>query len=84
MTLLRELGKVSELWLNNTGDGDNFNFRYKLKALRGTGSTYRQSGHVSTLQAGEGSVAAEERTNDAPKLCENNVVFLEDEVSEKG
>ncbi|KAB5519539.1 hypothetical protein DKX38_023858 [Salix brachista] len=40
-------------------------------------------GHVSTLQAGEGSVAAEERTNEAPKLCENNNVFLEDEVSEK-
>ncbi|KAG6744872.1 hypothetical protein POTOM_051512 [Populus tomentosa] len=40
-------------------------------------------GHVGTLQAGEGSVAAEERTNEAPKLCENNNVFLEDEVSEK-
>ncbi|KAF9664776.1 hypothetical protein SADUNF_Sadunf16G0053100 [Salix dunnii] len=40
-------------------------------------------GHVSTLQAGEGSVAAEERTNEAPKLCENNNVFLENEVSEK-
>ncbi|KAJ6316613.1 hypothetical protein OIU78_019821 [Salix suchowensis] len=37
-------------------------------------------GHASTLQAGEGSVAAEERINEAPKLCENNNVFLEDEV----
>ncbi|OAY40615.1 uncharacterized protein LOC110623044 [Manihot esculenta] len=38
---------------------------------------------VSTLQAGEGSVAAEERTNEVPKMCENNNGFLEDEVSEK-
>ncbi|CAK7342308.1 unnamed protein product [Dovyalis caffra] len=41
------------------------------------------SGHVGTLQAGEGSVAAEERTNEVPKMCENNNGFLEDEVSEK-
>ena len=40
-------------------------------------------GNACSLQAGEGSVAAEERTNEAPKLCENNNVFLEDEVSEK-
>ncbi|XP_050228864.1 uncharacterized protein LOC126678040 [Mercurialis annua] len=38
---------------------------------------------VTTLQAGEGSVAAEERTNEVPKMCENNNGFLEDEVSEK-
>ncbi|KAG8648838.1 uncharacterized protein LOC110620724 [Manihot esculenta] len=37
----------------------------------------------SNLQAGEGSVAAEERTDEAPKMCENNNGFLEDEVSEK-
>ncbi|KAH7554267.1 hypothetical protein ACOSP7_028618 [Xanthoceras sorbifolium] len=37
----------------------------------------------STLQAGEGSVAAEERTNEVPKTCENNNGFLEDEISEK-
>ncbi|KAJ9184673.1 hypothetical protein P3X46_004377 [Hevea brasiliensis] len=41
------------------------------------------SDSVSTLQAGEGSVAAEERTNEVPKTCENNNGFLEDEVSEK-
>lgn len=41
------------------------------------------SGNVSTLQAGEGSVAAEERINEVPKMCENNNRFLEDEVSEK-
>ncbi|KAK6232300.1 hypothetical protein QQP08_016505 [Theobroma cacao] len=41
------------------------------------------SGNVSTLQAGEGSVAAEERTSDVPKACENTNGFLEDEVSEK-
>ncbi|XP_061965812.1 uncharacterized protein LOC133689787 [Populus nigra] len=41
------------------------------------------SGHVGTLQAGEGSVAAEERTNEVPKMCENNNGFLEDEVSQK-
>uniref|UniRef100_A0A2P2KQY3 E3 ubiquitin-protein ligase RMA n=1 Tax=Rhizophora mucronata TaxID=61149 RepID=A0A2P2KQY3_RHIMU len=41
------------------------------------------SGNVSTLQTGEGSVAAEERTNEVPKMCENNSGFLEDEVSEK-
>ncbi|XWS56181.1 hypothetical protein CRYUN_Cryun09bG0064300 [Craigia yunnanensis] len=41
------------------------------------------SGNVSSLQAGEGSVAAEERTSDVPKACENTNGFLEDEVSEK-
>ncbi|XWS66462.1 hypothetical protein CRYUN_Cryun05aG0201500 [Craigia yunnanensis] len=41
------------------------------------------SGNVNTLQAGEGSVAAEERTSDVPKACENTNGFLEDEVSEK-
>ncbi|XP_065856153.1 uncharacterized protein [Euphorbia lathyris] len=41
------------------------------------------SDSMSTLQAGEGSVAAEERTNEVPKMCENNNGFLEDEVSEK-
>ncbi|EEF31679.1 rnf5, putative [Ricinus communis] len=41
------------------------------------------SDSVSTLQAGEGSVAAEERTNEVPKMCENNNGFLEDDVSEK-
>lgn len=41
------------------------------------------SDSVSTLQAGEGSVTAEERTNEVPKMCENNNGFLEDEVSEK-
>ncbi|XWS59267.1 hypothetical protein CRYUN_Cryun08bG0106600 [Craigia yunnanensis] len=41
------------------------------------------SGNVSALQAGEGSVAAEERTSDVPKACETTNGFLEDEVSEK-
>ncbi|XP_022766829.1 uncharacterized protein LOC111311586 isoform X2 [Durio zibethinus] len=41
------------------------------------------SGNVSTLHAGEGSVAAEERTSDIPKACENTNGFLEEEVSEK-
>ncbi|KAJ9181182.1 hypothetical protein P3X46_009337 [Hevea brasiliensis] len=41
------------------------------------------SDSVSTLQAGEGSVTAEERINEVPKTCENNNGFLEDEVSEK-
>ncbi|OMO68938.1 Zinc finger, RING-type [Corchorus olitorius] len=40
------------------------------------------SGNVSTLQAGEGSVTAEERTSDVPKACENTNGFLEDEVTE--
>ncbi|XP_022746954.1 E3 ubiquitin-protein ligase RMA3-like isoform X2 [Durio zibethinus] len=41
------------------------------------------SGNVSTLQSGEGSVAAEERTTDVPKSFETTNGFLEDEVSEK-
>ncbi|GAV63970.1 zf-C3HC4_2 domain-containing protein [Cephalotus follicularis] len=41
------------------------------------------SGNVSTLHAGEGSIAAEERTNEVPKTCENNHGFLEDNVLEK-
>ncbi|KAJ6746124.1 hypothetical protein OIU74_028726 [Salix koriyanagi] len=41
------------------------------------------SGHIGTLQAGEGSVAAEERTNEVSKMCENNNGFLEDEMSQQ-
>ncbi|XP_061346401.1 uncharacterized protein LOC133292043 [Gastrolobium bilobum] len=41
------------------------------------------SGNGSILQAGEGSVAAEERTEEVPKACENNNGFTEDETSEK-
>lgn len=41
------------------------------------------SGDISTLQAGEGSVPAEERRNETPKTCENNNGILEDENSEK-
>lgn len=37
---------------------------------------YRQVRAVS-------SVAAEEKSNEAPKTCKNNNVFLEDEVSDK-
>ncbi|GLT27136.1 hypothetical protein SLA2020_021620 [Shorea laevis] len=40
-------------------------------------------GNISTLQAGEGSVAAEERINDVTKMCENSNGFLEDNVLEK-
>ena len=40
------------------------------------------SGHVGTLQADEGNVAAEERTNEASKMYGNNNGFLEDEVRE--
>ncbi|PPD90569.1 hypothetical protein GOBAR_DD12497 [Gossypium barbadense] len=36
----------------------------------------------NTLQAGEGSVTAEERTSDVPKVCETTNGFLEDEVLE--
>ncbi|KAJ0027609.1 hypothetical protein Pint_36398 [Pistacia integerrima] len=41
------------------------------------------SANGSILQAGEGSVTAEERTNEVPKTCENNHAFLEDEVLDK-
>ncbi|KAJ0088989.1 hypothetical protein Patl1_32939 [Pistacia atlantica] len=41
------------------------------------------SANGSILQAGEGSVTAEERTNEVPKTCENNHGFLEDEVLDK-
>ncbi|KAK9921659.1 hypothetical protein M0R45_030161 [Rubus argutus] len=40
------------------------------------------SGTSSILQAGEGSVAAEGRINDVPKLCENINGILENETSE--
>ncbi|KAE8733973.1 hypothetical protein F3Y22_tig00000913pilonHSYRG00025 [Hibiscus syriacus] len=40
------------------------------------------SGGVNTMQAGEGRVAAEERTSDVPKACEATNGFLEDVVSE--
>ncbi|XP_048426475.1 ORC ubiquitin ligase 1-like [Pyrus x bretschneideri] len=39
------------------------------------------SGNSSTLQPGEGSVTAEERTSDASKTCENNNGILENENS---
>ncbi|KAF5750654.1 hypothetical protein HS088_TW03G00993 [Tripterygium wilfordii] len=41
------------------------------------------SGNMTTLHAGEGSVAAEDRTTEVPKMCETNNGFLEDEASEK-
>ncbi|CAN1278120.1 E3 ubiquitin-protein ligase RMA3 [Linum perenne] len=41
------------------------------------------SGSVGGLLAGEGSIAAEERANEDPKMCENGSGFLEDKVSEK-
>ncbi|XP_030452952.1 uncharacterized protein LOC115674635 [Syzygium oleosum] len=37
----------------------------------------------TSLQAGEGSVAAEERVTDIPKVCENNTNFLEDGATDK-
>ncbi|KAF8019814.1 hypothetical protein BT93_G0491 [Corymbia citriodora subsp. variegata] len=37
----------------------------------------------TSLQAGEGSVAAEERVSDVPKVCENNTNFLEDGATDK-
>ncbi|KAE8664199.1 omega-6 desaturase, endoplasmic reticulum [Hibiscus syriacus] len=40
------------------------------------------SGGVNTMQAGEGSVAAEERTIDVLKACEATHGFLEDGISE--
>ncbi|XVE75736.1 hypothetical protein DITRI_Ditri12bG0116700 [Diplodiscus trichospermus] len=53
------------------------NFSLELDQFMGN------SVNMSTLQAGEGSVAAEERPSDVPKACENTKGFLEDEVSEK-
>lgn len=41
------------------------------------------SGHGSALQAGEGSVAAEERMEEAPKACENVNGVAENEGSQK-
>ncbi|XP_044509186.1 uncharacterized protein LOC123228054 [Mangifera indica] len=41
------------------------------------------SANGSILQAGEGSVTAEERTNEVPKTCENHHGFLEEDVSDK-
>ncbi|XP_062004170.1 uncharacterized protein LOC133721542 [Rosa rugosa] len=41
------------------------------------------SGTSSILQAGEGSVAAEERSNDVPKKCENINGILENETTEE-
>ncbi|CAI0402780.1 unnamed protein product [Linum tenue] len=40
------------------------------------------SAALSGLQAGEGSVAAEERSNEDLKMCENSNLFLEDQVTE--
>ncbi|KAK3446835.1 uncharacterized ATP-dependent helicase IRC20 [Eucalyptus grandis] len=37
----------------------------------------------TSLQAGEGSVTAEERASDVPKVCENNTNFLEDGATDK-
>lgn len=41
------------------------------------------SGDLSTLQTGEGSMPAEERMNEAPKTCDNKNGILEDEKFEK-
>ncbi|PON44486.1 Cdk-activating kinase assembly factor [Parasponia andersonii] len=40
------------------------------------------SSNATTLQAGEGSVDAVERTSELPKTCENNNGILEEEASE--
>ncbi|KAL5545446.1 hypothetical protein UlMin_005133 [Ulmus minor] len=40
------------------------------------------SGSANTLQAGEGSVDAEERTNELLKTCENNNGILDEQASE--
>ncbi|XP_024922172.1 uncharacterized protein LOC107432316 isoform X2 [Ziziphus jujuba] len=40
------------------------------------------SGNANTLQAGEGSVATGERSNELPKTCENSNGILEEETSE--
>lgn len=40
------------------------------------------SSNATTLQAGEGSVDAVERTNELPKTCENNNGVLEEDASE--
>ncbi|KAJ7975992.1 E3 ubiquitin-protein ligase RNF5 [Quillaja saponaria] len=41
------------------------------------------SGNGSTLQAGEGSVAAEGRAEELPKMCEHNKGVTENEMSDK-
>ncbi|KAF5747729.1 hypothetical protein HS088_TW05G00456 [Tripterygium wilfordii] len=41
------------------------------------------SANMTSLHAGEGSVAAEDRTTEVPKMCETNNGLLEDDVSEK-
>ncbi|XP_030525869.1 uncharacterized protein LOC115737718 [Rhodamnia argentea] len=41
------------------------------------------SGNVTTLHTGEGSVPAEDRLGEGPKVCENNASFLIDAKSEK-
>ncbi|EXC30849.1 E3 ubiquitin-protein ligase RMA3 [Morus notabilis] len=55
---------------------DTQNLSMELNHLMVNSST------ASTLQAGEGSVDAEVRTNELPKTCENNNGFLEEEDSE--
>ncbi|KAL9368802.1 hypothetical protein Peur_040001 [Populus x canadensis] len=75
------LGKLSKSGLNN-GDGDNFKLHNKLKASVELNQLMGDSVHVGTLQADEGNVAAEERTNEASKMSGNNNGFLEDEVRE--
>ncbi|KAF7850096.1 hypothetical protein BT93_L5861 [Corymbia citriodora subsp. variegata] len=41
------------------------------------------SGNITTSHAGEGSVPAEDRLAEGPKVCENNASFLVDTKSEK-
>ncbi|KAJ8900067.1 hypothetical protein K2173_024183 [Erythroxylum novogranatense] len=41
------------------------------------------SGNMSTLQTGEGSVTAEGRRDEVSKMCENNNGYLENQVLEK-
>ncbi|XP_050381106.1 uncharacterized protein LOC126798242 [Argentina anserina] len=64
-----------------------FGRRWPLPGGRNVSSELNQltvnSGNTSILQAGEGSVAAEERSNDVPKKCENVNGILENETSEE-
>lgn len=44
--------------------------------------SFENLGNASTMQAGEGSVAAGDRINEDPKMCGNNNGFLLDDISE--
>ncbi|KAE8725149.1 peroxidase 53-like [Hibiscus syriacus] len=81
-TMNLDLNLGSGKWLGGGEEMASGSNSCRLRASQWNSINLGELGGVNTMQAGEGSVAAEERTNDVPKECEATNGFVEDGVSE--